>query len=71
LKLTLSAGRVQYVKNRLSKFQYYADDPDATRSSEEVLLESAERPTFMHNGGWLGFKPSDYGTNVSAYCVEN
>ncbi|CAN0428975.1 unnamed protein product [Ascophyllum nodosum] len=47
-------------RNRLSKFEYYEGDPGATRSSEEVLLQSTERPTFYHNGGWLGFKPSDY-----------
>ncbi|CAN0432934.1 unnamed protein product [Ascophyllum nodosum] len=53
-----------YVKNRLSKFQYYTGDPDATRDSEEVLLESAERTRFLHNGGWVGFKPSDYSTTA-------
>ena len=61
----LPAVRLQYVKNRLSKFQYYTGDPDATRDSEEVLLESAERTRFLHNGGWVGFKPSDYSTTVS------
>ncbi|CAN0459445.1 unnamed protein product [Ascophyllum nodosum] len=47
-------------RNRLSKFEYHEGDPDATRASEEVLLQSTERPRFFHNGGWLGFKPSDY-----------
>ena len=47
-------------RNRLSKLEYYEGDPDATRASEEALLQSTERPRFFHSGGWLGFKPSDY-----------
>ena len=62
---TLAPFRLKYVKNRLSKFQYYAGDPDATRDSEEVLLESAERTRFFHNGGWLSFQPSAYSSTVS------
>ena len=61
----LSLIPLQYARNRLSKFQYYAGDPDATRDSEEVLLESAEKTRFFHNGGWVGFKPNDYGNYVS------
>ena len=56
----------QFHRNRLSKFEYYEGDPGATRSSEEVLLQSTERPRYYHNGGWLGFKPSsDYAIEVS------
>ena len=52
---------LQFKRNRLSKFEYYEGDPDASRASEEVLLQSTTvRPKFYHNGGWLGFKPSDY-----------
>ena len=56
---------LQFHRNRLSKFEYHEGDPDATRASEEVLLQSTERPRFFHNGGWLGFKPSDYSIEVS------
>ena len=62
---TLAPFRVKYAKNRLSKFQHYAGDPDATRDSEEVLLESAERTRSFHNGGWLSFQPSAYSSTVS------
>ncbi|CAM9694907.1 unnamed protein product, partial [Sphacelaria rigidula] len=51
--------------NRLSKFEYVSGDPTATRDSEDVLLTSESRPEYLHNGGWLGFKPSDYGSSVS------
>ena len=57
---------LQLIRNLLSKFEYYEGDPDATRASEEVLLQSTTvRPKFYHNGGWLGFKPSDYSREVS------
>ena len=59
-----SAGCLKYKKNRLSKFQYFAGNPNATLDSEEILLETSERSTFTHNGGWLGFKPSDYAYNT-------
>ena len=58
---------LQFKRNRLSKFEYYEGDPDATRASEEVLLQGAQRPKFFHNGGWLGFKPSDYNIEVSFF----
>lgn len=50
--------------NRLSKFQYFSGDPEATHDSEEVLITSEERKEYLHNGGWLGFKPSVYGKEV-------
>ena len=56
----------QYIHNRLSKFQYFEGDLDATSNSEEVLLVTGPRAKFFHSGGWLGFKPSDYGTPVSS-----
>ena len=56
---------LQFKRNRLSKFEYYEGDPDATKASEEVLLQGTQRPKFYHNGGWLGFKPSDYSIEVS------
>lgn len=59
----------QFDRNRLSKFQYFEGDPDATRGSEEMLVQSAERARFLHNGGWLGFKPGDYGKAVSSGCI--
>lgn len=38
----------QVVRNRLSKFVYTEGDPVTTRDSEEVLLESDERPEYLH-----------------------
>ena len=55
----------QFIHNRLSKFQYFEGDLDATRNSEEVLLVTGARARFFHSGGWVGFKPGDYGTPVS------
>ncbi|CAM9268154.1 unnamed protein product, partial [Hapterophycus canaliculatus] len=48
-------------RNRLSKFEYFASDPTATRNSEEILITSSPRPTSIHAAGWCGFKPSAYG----------
>lgn len=41
----------------------------ATLASEEVLVESSVRSTSIHAGGWVGFKPSDYGNGVSV-CLR-
>lgn len=40
-----------------------------TLASEEVLLESSTRSSSIHAGGWVGFKPSEYGS--VSYCPEN
>ncbi|CAM9245846.1 unnamed protein product [Sphacelaria rigidula] len=55
------------IRNRLSKFQYYSQDPDGTRESEDILLTSEARLDYLHNGGWLGFKPSDYGSSAGSH----
>lgn len=49
------------VINRLSMFEESAT-PAATLASEEILVESGIRSTSIHAGGWVGFKPSDYGS---------
>lgn len=52
-------------RNRLSKFQYYAGDTTTTRASEDILLTTIPKFNSIHAAGWVGFKPSDYGSNVS------
>eukprot|EP00903_Cladosiphon_okamuranus_P010019 g9501.t1 len=47
--------------NRLSRFTYTAGDTVATRNSELILLTSTPKSSPIHSGGWVGFKPSDYG----------
>lgn len=49
---------------RTSRFTYVAGDPTATRASQQLLYDAAPRVAWNHNGGWLGFKPSDYATEV-------
>lgn len=43
----------------------YSATAAATLASEEIYVESSVRSTAIHAGGWVGFKPSDYGS-VSA-----
>lgn len=52
-------------RNRLSKFEYFAGDEASTLASEEILLTSAPKNNSIHSAGWVGFKPSVYGTTVS------
>lgn len=47
-------------RNRLSKFYYTEDDPDATVASEEVLITTVDKPTGIHAAGWCDFKPSAF-----------
>ncbi|CAM9165509.1 unnamed protein product [Scytosiphon promiscuus] len=61
LSFTCQLDDGEGARNRLSKFEYFAGDPTATRNSEEVLLTSAPRSTSIHAAGWCGFKPSAYG----------
>ena len=51
-------------RNRLAKFEYFPGDAAATRASEEILITTVAKDTSIHSGGWCGFKPSDYGSNV-------
>lgn len=57
------------VKNRLSMF-VESGGPSVTMSTEEVLLESSVKSAAIHSGGWIGFKPSDYGAGVSMHCYN-
>lgn len=52
-------------RNRLSRFTYISGSPTSTRDSELILLTSSPKFSSIHSGGWVGFKPSDYGNNVS------
>lgn len=51
-------------QNRLSRFVYKAGNNVATRESEQVLMQTAEKDTNIHSAGWVGFKPSTYGKGV-------
>jgi len=53
--------------DRLSKFEYFPGDPNATRASEEILIDAEAGFNDIHSGGFCGFKPSDYGNTVSAH----
>jgi len=50
--------------DRLSKFEYFPGDPNATRASEEILIDAEAGFNDIHSGGFCGFKPSDYGNTV-------
>lgn len=52
------------VHNRLSKFESFGAAA-LTLASEEVYVESSTRSAAIHAGGWVGFKPSDYGSGTS------
>ncbi|CAN0318172.1 unnamed protein product, partial [Ectocarpus sp. 12 AP-2014] len=56
----LDDGEMQ--RNRLARFTYVPGDPVATRATEEVLLTTVPKYNSIHSAGWLGFKPSDYGS---------
>ncbi|CAM9805758.1 unnamed protein product, partial [Sphacelaria rigidula] len=56
------------VVNRLSMF-VHSDSPAATLASEEIVLQSNDRFTRIHAGGWVGFKPSDYNNGGSAHDI--
>ncbi|CBJ28224.1 glucose sorbosone dehydrogenase [Ectocarpus siliculosus] len=49
-------------RNRLARFTYVPGDAAATRASEEVLLTTVPKYNSVHSAGWLGFKPSAYGS---------
>ncbi|CAM9489417.1 unnamed protein product, partial [Ectocarpus sp. 8 AP-2014] len=50
-------------RNRLARFTYVPGDAAATRATEEVLLTTAPKFNSVHSAGWLGFKPSAYGSS--------
>lgn len=50
--------------NRLSRFTYTAGNTGTTKNSESVLITSIPKENTIHSGGWCGFKPSDYGSDV-------
>ncbi|KAG5178415.1 Sorbosone dehydrogenase-domain-containing protein [Tribonema minus] len=50
----------------IARYTYDAADPVATVNSEQVLLTWLQ-PEANHNGGWLGFSPSDMATPQKAY----
>ncbi|CAM9654267.1 unnamed protein product, partial [Choristocarpus tenellus] len=47
-------------RSRISKFVYTEGNSGLTVASEEILSTSIPKGASIHNGGWLGFKPSDY-----------
>ncbi|CAM9733940.1 unnamed protein product, partial [Ectocarpus sp. 12 AP-2014] len=56
----LDDGEMQ--RNRLARFTYVPGDATATRATEEVLLTTVPKFNSVHAAGWLGFKPSVYGS---------
>eukprot|EP00903_Cladosiphon_okamuranus_P010393 g9831.t1 len=54
-------------RQRLSKFEYFAEDPSATLTSVEVLVTTATKSPAIHSAGWCGFKPSDYGNYAASH----
>lgn len=47
-------------RNRLSRFTYVEGDPDTTRDSERVLLDTGIKRGTIHSAGWVGIKPSAF-----------
>lgn len=48
------------------------ETPAETMATEEMLVESSVKSTSIHSGGWVGFKPSDYGAvgvSMHYHCV--
>ncbi|CBJ28225.1 glucose sorbosone dehydrogenase [Ectocarpus siliculosus] len=59
-------------RNRLARFTYVPGDPVATRATEEVLLTTVPKYNSVHSAGWLGFKPSVYGSaEICAIGLRN
>eukprot|EP00752_Nemacystus_decipiens_P008422 g7528.t1 len=55
--------------NRLSKFQY-TGTPSSTLDSEVELITSVEKAADIHSAGWIGFKPSAYGSDSATATHE-
>ena len=61
-----NTGDTGSVRSRLSMFERL-ETAELTLASEEILLETSIKDTPIHSGGWVGFKPSDYGNGASEH----